>query len=107
MAQPSPVQLYLSLFWPLSRLNWPFSKYIIEPQVNCGQNVTQITLLFDGHFIIGMLVCIVVLKGCDHVVCYQTYMDFLLTLVVLAQLEIGIGSDSVAVKCKKILHFEM
>ena len=48
---------------------------------------------------------IVVLKGFDHVVCYQTYMDFLLTLVVLAQLENVIGS--VAVKCKKILHFEM
>ena len=69
--------------------------------------MTQITLLFDGHFIIGMLVCIriVVSKGFDHVVCYQTYMDLLLTLVVLAQLELGIGS--VAVKYKKILHFEM
>ena len=48
---------------------------------------------------------IVVSKGFDHVVCYQTYMDFLLTLVVLAQLELDIGS--VAVKYKKILHFEM
>ena len=48
---------------------------------------------------------IVVLKGFDHVVCYQTYMDLLLTLVVHAQLELGIGS--LAVKCKKILHFEM
>ena len=69
--------------------------------------MTQITLLFDGHFIIGMLVCIVVLKGCDHVVCNQTYMDLLLTLVVLAQLELGIGS--VTVKCKKfcILKWKM
>ena len=48
---------------------------------------------------------IVVLKGFDDVVCYQTYMDFLLTLVVLAQLENVIGS--VAVICKKNLHFEM